>query len=284
MTTTNDRPIGVFDSGVGGLTVMRALVDEMPDEQVVYLGDTARVPYGNRTAETVRRYALNATRLLIDRGIKALVVACNTASAYGLRALVDACEIPVVGVIDPVARRAAERTETGHIGVLGTRGTVRSECYPDALARHAPASTVHQQASPLLVPLAEEGWLEGTVVDEVADHYLAELAGPPIDTIILGCTHYPILRPALQRITDELFDHDVELLDSATATAEAAAAVLTERSRRRSPTGPVEEPERGELDFLFTDVSPAFVETAERFFDDRPDQFTHVDITDAAPE
>lgn len=274
MTNTSELPIGVFDSGVGGLTVMRALVDRLPGEHVTYLGDTARVPYGNRAAETVRQYAENATRLLVDRGIKALVVACNTASAYALPTLVESLDVPVIGVIDPVAEQAASDTSTGQIGVLGTRGTVRSECYPDAIRRYGPACEVHQAACPLLVPLAEEGWLEGKVVDEVGRHYLTELQGHGIDTLILGCTHYPILRPALQQLADELLDTDVVLLDSAETTAEVAARTLADRDRRAQHADPT-------FDFLFTDVSPAFVDMAERFFGNRLDELTHVDITGA---
>jgi glutamate racemase len=274
MTTTSDLPIGVFDSGVGGLTVMRALVDRLPDEHVTYLGDTARVPYGNRAADTVRQYAENATSLLVDRGIKALVVACNTASAYALPTLVESLDVPVIGVIDPVAERAASETQTDQIGVLGTRGTVRSECYPEAIRQYCPAAEVYQAACPLLVPLAEEGWLEGGVVDEVGRHYLTELQGYQIDTLILGCTHYPILRPALQKLADELLDGEVRLLDSAETTAEVTARMLDEHDRRAEHNSP-------DLDFLFTDVSPAFVDMAQRFFGNRLDQLTHVDITGA---
>lgn len=274
MTTTSELPIGVFDSGVGGLTVMRALVDRLPAEHVTYLGDTARVPYGNRAAETVRQYAENATKLLVDRGIKALVVACNTASAYALPTLVESLDVPVIGVIDPVADQAASETETGRIGVLGTRGTVRSECYPQAIRRYGPACEVQQAACPLLVPLAEEGWLEGKVVDEVGRHYLTELQGHRVDTLILGCTHYPILRPALQQLADDLLDGDVLLLDSAEATAESTARMLDDRDRRTDHDSP-------KLEFLFTDVSSAFVDMARRFFGNRLDQLTHVDITSA---
>lgn len=273
MARTRDLPIGVFDSGVGGLTVMRAIVERLPAEDITYLGDTARVPYGNRAAETVRRYALNATRLLADRGIKALVVACNTATASALGTLVDHFDVPVVGVVDPVARTAADTSDSSAIGVLGTRGTVRSECYPEALARHAPGCSVHQVPAPLLVPLAEEGWLRGDVVEEIARHYLGELSGTRVDTIILGCTHYPILQPVLQTTAEDVLETDVTLLDSASATADVLAERLDEHDlRARTDDTP-------SLDFLFTDVSPSFVEATERFFGDRPESLRHVDIT-----
>lgn len=283
MSSDAQLPIGVFDSGVGGLTVLRALVDRLPDEEMIYLGDTARVPYGNRAADTVRRYALNATHLLVERGIKALVVACNTASAYGLPALLKTYEVPVIGVIDPVARRATRQSSTGHIGVLGTRGTVRSDCYPDAVHQYESDVHVHQQPCPLLVPLAEEGWTDGEVVEEVARHYLSELRDQGIDTVILGCTHYPILRPVLQTVANDVLEEDVSLLDSASATAAALAERLRVDDLRR-PEG--RSNKKGEpsakLEFLFTDVSPAFVETTERFFGAHPEEPTHVDITDIA--
>ncbi len=277
MTTTSDLPIGVFDSGVGGLTVMRALVDRLPGEHVTYLGDTARVPYGNRAAETVRQYAHNATRLLVDRGIKALVVACNTASAYALDPLVETLEVPVIGVIDPVAERAVSRSSTDQIGVLGTRGTVRSGCYPEAIRHYAPDCDVHQRASPLLVPLAEEGWLEGPVVEEVVRHYLQGLEAHPIDTLILGCTHYPIVRPTLRDQAQAIFGPSIDLLDSAEATAHTVAEVLDDRDRRASHPST-------DLEFLFTDVSPAFVEMAGRFFGAQPEHLTHVDIVERSPD
>jgi len=274
---TEELPIGVFDSGVGGLTVLRALVERLPHEPMTYLGDTARVPYGNRAAGTVRRYARNATHLLVDRGIKALVVACNTASAYALRSLVDTYDLPVIGVVDPVARLAADTTTNGSIGVLGTRGTVHSGCFRDALEHHAPDCKVEQVPSPLLVPLAEEGWTDGEVVERVAARYIGNLRGTGVDTIILGCTHYPILRPVLRKAAAELLDEEISLLDSASATADALAARLEAEQLRRpdGPHGP--EPE---LDFLFTDISPAFLETTEQFFGSRPDSLHHVDISD----
>lgn len=274
---TPDLPIGVFDSGVGGLTVLRALVDRLPDERMTYLGDTARVPYGNRAAETVRRYARNATHLLVDRGIKALVVACNTASAYALPTLVDSYDLPVVGVIDPVARRAAETTQNRSIGILGTRGTVRSNCYPDALERHAPDCTIHQVASPLLVPLAEEGWTRGDVTYQIAEHYIGQLEGTGVDTIILGCTHYPILEPVLRQAAADVLEGEVAFLDSASATADVLAERLVDADLRRDPE---EDAPTDPLDFLFTDISPAFAETTEQFFGARPETLHHVDISD----
>jgi glutamate racemase len=269
----------VFDSGVGGLTVMRALVETLPAEDIVYLGDTARVPYGNRAASTVRRYAVNATRTLMDRDIKALVVACNTATAHALGTLKETWDIPVIGVVEPVAKRVLEVTQTGIVGVLGTRGTVRSDCYPEAirrLDRHGGApriEEIHQVACPLLVPLAEEGWSTGSVAEEVAAEYLSRLPDLDFDTLVLGCTHYPLLRDTLSAVARRRFGREVTLLDSATCTANEVEATLRSRNL-------LSRAEESEHEFLLTDLSPAFVEMAERFFGTSPRSMTHVDITE----
>lgn len=275
MVTESNRPIGIFDSGVGGLTVMRALIDRLPYEDLVYLGDTARVPYGNRGADTVRRYAVNAAALLESHRIKALVVACNTASAYALDALREELTIPVFGVIDPVARRAAALSTTGAISVLGTRGTIRSRAYQEALTDLRPDLDVHPVPCPLLVPLAEEGWLDGVVAEEVLEHYLQPLSSRSVDTVILGCTHYPILRDTIAGVADELLTTSPTLLDSAQATAEAVADAL-EQSNLLNDSG-----HEGTRRFLLTDLPEGFVKTAERFFG-RPLQRAceHVDIVD----
>ncbi|RAL23091.1 glutamate racemase [Lujinxingia litoralis] len=269
------RPIGVFDSGVGGLTVMRALVEALPHEDLLYLGDTARVPYGNRGAETIRRYALNAARLLVNRNIKALVVACNTATAYALPALQDALDIPVFGVVEPVAALAAARSQSGHIALIGTRATVRSHSYTRALMNLRPDAHVHPIACPLLVPLAEEGWTRGPVVEEVLQHYLEPLTRSPIDTMILGCTHYPLLRQAISEVISRIAPHPVELLDSATATATELRETLARLQLATTSTDP------GQHRFLLTDLPEGFVETASRFFGQSvAERCEHVDIID----
>ncbi|MFB6263201.1 MAG: glutamate racemase [Bradymonadaceae bacterium] len=266
-----DAPLGIFDSGVGGLTVARAIRDELPGESIVYLGDTARVPYGNRTGETVRRYARTATEYLVDIGIKALVVACNTASAHALGTLRSHYDLPVVGVVDPLARCAVERSTSGEIGVVGTRGTVGSGCYPAAIHDLAPDSSIEQVPSPLLVPLAEEGWTEGPVARRVATHYLETFDLPELDTLILGCTHYPILERTLDRCARKVFDREIELVDTAETTAAVVRQLLEEREALHSGAD-------AEQMFYLTDLSPAFVETAERFFGARPGELEHVDI------
>lgn len=267
-----DRPIGVFDSGVGGLTVMRAVTELLPYEDIIYLGDTARVPYGNRGPDTVRRYALNATNLLVDRGVKAIVIACNTASAFALQAVRAALDVPVLGVIEPVARTAAAATKSGSIGVIGTRGTVRSGCYPKALDTLRPGVTVHQTPCPLFVPLAEEGWLTGDVPRQVAREYLSSLAETDVDTLILGCTHYPILRQTIADVLHEVVEQPVTLYDSATSTARDLREGLVQHDLLR------DERAGRELRFLLTDVPDGFKPTAERFFGNRICDFEHVDI------
>ncbi|MGM0555155.1 MAG: glutamate racemase [Myxococcota bacterium] len=274
MSDRRNLPIGVFDSGVGGLTVMRAIADLLPHEHLVYLGDTARVPYGNRGSDTVRRYALNATNLLVNRGVKAIVVACNTASAYALEAVNTHFDVPVIGVIDPVAERAAAQTTSGTIGVIGTRGTVRSEAYVHALHRLDPDLAVHQVPCPLFVPLAEEGWTSGEVVEQVAQKYLAAFDGVDIDAMILGCTHYPLLRGAIGDVIEKLLAQPVDLLDSASATATVLDAQLVEHDLVRPTNGP------RTLRFLLTDIPDGFRPTAERFFGDHIEALEHVDIVD----
>jgi glutamate racemase len=216
---SDPRPIGIFDSGVGGLTVLGALGERLPGETFVYLGDTARLPYGTKSAATVRRYALNAAAHLVGHGIKLLVVACNTASSYALDEVAAACPLPVIGVVEPGVR-AALATGGRRIGVIGTEGTIRSEAYQRAIARSAPAVEVMARPCPLFVPLAEEGWGDHPVTDDIARHYLGEMLGWGAETIILGCTHYPLLRPSLARVVGP----DVALVDSASALAEAVVA------------------------------------------------------------
>jgi glutamate racemase len=224
--------IGVFDSGVGGLTVVRALTERLPAESILYLGDTARVPYGNKSAATVRRYADNAARFLVEREVKALLIACNTASAYAIDALSASSPVPVLGAVEPGARAAVRASHSGRIGVLGTLGTVRSGAYPRALVREADRLgrrvQVAARACPLLVPLVEEGWLDGEVPELVARRYLGELHAedPELDVLVLGCTHYPLLRPLLQRLADERFARPMTLVDSAATMAEETAALL----------------------------------------------------------
>jgi glutamate racemase len=248
-------PIGVFDSGVGGLTVLRALFARLPREHTVYLGDTARVPYGTRSGEVVTRYALLSARHLAARGIKLLVVACNTVSAHSLHALADALPIPVVGVIEPGARVAAARSRGGAIAVLGTPATIASGAYQRALSRLSPLSVAIARACPLFVPLAEEGWIDGEVPRLVAERYLGDLRRMGVDTAVLGCTHYPLLAGPIA----EALGGRVSIVDSADATAEAAAALLQAKGLLR------EGDDAPQHRTLCTDVPDRFRAVAERF-------------------
>lgn len=265
-----DAPIGVFDSGVGGLTVLRTLLERLPDEHTVYLGDTARVPYGTRSAEVVTRYALLSARHLATHGIKMLVVACNTVSAQSLPALQRALPIPVVGVIEPGAQAAAARSKGGLIAVLATPGTVASGAYQAALRRLAPLAGVVARACPLFVPLAEEGWTEGEVPRLAAERYLGDLRRMGVDTAVLGCTHYPLLhRP----IADAL-GREVAIVDSAEATAEAVRDLLDKHDLRRESKNPPRHRT------LCTDLPDRFRAVAERFLG-RP--VADVELVDLSP-
>lgn len=244
----------MFDSGVGGLTVLRSLFERLPQENTVYLGDTARVPYGTKSAEVVARYSLKNARFLLEQEIKLLVVACNTASAVALPALSAELGVPVLGVIEPGAKAAAQRSRSGKIGVIGTPGTIKSGAYRRALEAFRPGVEVRSRACPLFVPLAEEGWTEGPVPQAVAREYLAGFCADGMDTLVLGCTHYPLLRGAIA----EAAGGEVALIDSAEATAEAVAGLLRERGELAAP-GPSAHR------FFVTDVPERFVEVGERF-------------------
>ena len=260
--------IGIFDSGVGGLTVLGALRERLPAEDFVYLGDTARLPYGTKSAATVQRYAINSAAHLAGHGIKLLVVACNTASSYALDELTARSPVPVIGVVEPGARAAAA-TGADRIGVIGTEGTVRSDAYQTALARLAPSVDVDAVACPLLVPLAEEGWGDHPVTDEVARHYLAPLLDWGVETVILGCTHYPLLRPSLQRVVGPA----VQLVDSAKAVAETVAVDHADLVAHEGPRGTV----RLEL----TDASDRFLRITRAMLGRDPEHLEVVDIDQA---
>ncbi len=220
-----DAPIGVFDSGVGGLTVLRALAERLPAERFLYLGDTARLPYGTKTADTVIRYSVQCAGRLVERGVKALVVACNTASSVALPALAAAYPgIPVLGVVEPGAEAAVAATRNGHVAVIAPEGTVRGGAYLRALLARRPELRVTQVPCALFVSLAEEGWTEGAVADAVAHRYLdAVFTGPEApDTLLLGCTHFPVLKATLSSVVGS----GVTLVDSAATTAAAMEALL----------------------------------------------------------
>ena len=249
-----DAPIGVFDSGIGGLTVVREIMRTLPNEGVVYLGDTARVPYGTRSQETVVRYALEGTEFLLKRGIKLLVVACNTVSSVGMQNVIEGASLPVVGVIVPGARAAAKETKNGKIGVIGTEATIKSGAYHRELSAMDSALNVHSVVCPLFVPLVEEGWLDGEVPELVALRYLEGIKNKGIDTLVLGCTHYPLLKPVISKVMGD----EVSLVDSATQTAREVGEELEKDRLLSADTGAVRE-------FYVTDSPEKFKEVGERF-------------------
>lgn len=267
-----DLPLGVFDSGLGGLTVVRAIREACPNESILYLGDTARVPYGARSAETVIKYAIGCARLLVSRGVKAIVVACNTVSAVALDALRVELDIPVLGVIQPGARAAVAAARGGTVGVLATAGTIASGAYPRAVAALSTRAEVIGQAAPLLVPLAEEGWLEGDVPRLAVRRYIEPLLARGARAIVLGCTHYPLLYDTIVAEAAALSGAPVPVVDSAHATAEDLAAFLRDRNLASGRTAP------GALELLVTDLPASFATVASRFLGQEVDDVALVDL------
>jgi glutamate racemase len=264
-----DRPIGVFDSGFGGLTVAAALHERLPNESLLYFGDTARVPYGSKAPSTVRRFAREAAKFLLSRDIKLMVVACNTATAHAFDVLEEELEIPVVGVIEPGADAAVAATRTGRIGVLGTAGTIASGAYDLAVRRRlGEEGRVYAQPCPLFVPLVEEGWTEHPVTRSVSAEYLAQLREVDVDVLILGCTHYPLLKSVLQAEMGSL----VTLVDSGEETARVVEGILRDRDLARAA---VSEPEHA---FFVSDSPHRFREVGRRFVGDLISTVQHVDI------
>ncbi|HXG65199.1 MAG TPA: glutamate racemase [Blastocatellia bacterium] len=252
---SKDAPIGIFDSGVGGLTVFRALERRLPNESLIYLGDTARIPYGTRSLATVQRYALEDALFIQSRQVKAIVIACNTASALASDLLRERCEVPVVGVIRAGARRAVELTRNRHIGVIATEATIGSGAYERAMRDARDGLEITSRACPLFVPLAEEGWVSHPVTLQVAEEYLADLRASSVDTLVLGCTHYPILRPVIEKVMGE----GVNYVDSGEAVADRVASLLEERGLLRESAEPPTE------QFYVTDAAARFRRVAELF-------------------
>ena len=250
MTIDRNAPVGVFDSGVGGLTVAREIMRNLPSEKIVYFGDTARVPYGSKSKETVIRYSRQIIRFLLEQQVKAIVVACNTASAFALDAVKDELDIPIIGVIEAGARVAAAETRNKRVGVIGTVGTVGSGIHEAYLKKIDPQIQVMGKACPLFVPLVEEGWLHDPVTVEVASRYLKELQEKEIDTLILGCTHYPLLRSTIREIMGE----KVRLVNPAYETALELGNLLKEKNLLSTGTQQEEFPYR----FYVSDLANEF--------------------------
>jgi glutamate racemase len=251
----NSRPIGVFDSGIGGLTVVRALMRHLPHENLVYFGDTARVPYGPKSAQVVREYALQDTDELLKHDVKFIIIACNTVSAVALDVVQKRAKVPVLGVIHPGAEAAVQATKKNRLGVIGTVGTVLSNAYSNAIRQMNPEILVFSQACPLFVPLAEEGWTSHPATELVAKEYLFPLTLEKIDTLILGCTHYPLLKDVI----DSVLHRSVTLIDSGEATALSAVQLLEERGLRN------ESVLKPNMQFFVSDIPHKFAEVGERF-------------------
>jgi glutamate racemase len=254
-----NAPIGIFDSGIGGLTVARAIFAQLPRESTIYFGDTARVPYGPKSPDTVRRYSREILDWLLGQGVKAVVIACNTSTAHALDALRAAAPVPVIGVIEPGARAAVEASRGGPIGVIGTVGTIASDAYARAIHAIAPSIRVAQQACPLFVPFVEEGWFDRPALELVAQEYLAPLKAASVDTLVLGCTHYPLLKPLLQRVMGP----SVRLIDSAEETACELARVLEVRGLAAANGRPVMHR------FVVSDDEARFRNVGARFIGER---------------
>jgi glutamate racemase len=252
---SNTAPIGVFDSGMGGLTVVREMVRQLPNESIIYFGDTARVPYGPKSPDTVLRYSREITSYLRDQGVKALVVACNTATAHALPALREEFDLPVVGVIEPGARAVAAATKTRKVGVIGTAGTIKSRAYEKEIRKLLPDAQITAQACALFVPLVEEGWVDTEPTRAIARNYLAPLVSAEVDTVVLGCTHYPLMKTVIGNVVGR----EVRLIDSAEETARETGEVL--RANGLENTTPNEARYR----FIASDAPDTFLALGERF-------------------
>ena len=251
------QPIGVFDSGIGGLTVVKALIHELPAESIIYFGDTARVPYGTKSKSTIVKFSLENIEFLLKYGVKCIVIACNTASSWALPTLRKYFKVPIVGVIRPGAVAAVRQTKTKRVGVIGTSATIRSRAYEAAIHRLDPTIKVFSQDCPLFVPLVEEGWLTGPIATAVAQRYLGIIKEQDIDTMILGCTHYPLLSPTIREVVGE----SVALVDSAEQTAVEVRAVLTAAGALAEPNG------HPRYRFFVTDEPTHFNRVGNRFLD-----------------
>jgi glutamate racemase len=262
-------PIGLFDSGVGGLTVLREISKQLPKESTVYFGDTARVPYGSKSRDVISRFSLEITQFLLQERVKMIVVACNTASAFALSSLRARFDIPMVGVIEPGARAAMAATKTGRVGVIGTEGTIESQAYSEAIHRLKASVQVFGQACPLIVPLVEEGWLEKPIALEIVKEYLLPLLANNIDTLVLGCTHYPLLKNLLARVAGT----KIRLIDSAEETARTVGRQLKEL-HLETPAG---APRLRR--FFVSDAPEKFEKVGQRFLGETIPGVKRVDIS-----
>jgi len=265
-----EKPIGVFDSGIGGFTVVKHLSTVMPNEHIVYFGDTARVPYGSKSNSTVIEYSIQDTNFLLHKNVKVVVVACNTASSIAISELQKRFDIPVIGVIVPGAQAAVHQTKNGKIGVIGTRATINNQAYSRTLKKINDKLEVFEKACPLFVPLAEEGWIHHKAAYEIAEEYLKELREKGIDTLVLGCTHYPILADVIQKVIGS----NVKLIDSGIATAEVVKNEIHNSGLNIASTS------HGSLDLFVSDIPTKFQEVAELFLGRQVKEAIKVDLED----
>jgi len=261
------RPIGVFDSGIGGLTVLKELTALLPGEDFIYLGDTARLPYGTKSNEVIVRYSRENTEFLLAKGIKLLVVACNTSSAVALGEIASHTMVPVIGVIEPGARAAVKASRTGKIGVIGTEATIASGAYTRAIQNLRPRAEIYTRACPLLVPLVEEGWTDNEIAERTVAYYLESLKASGIDTLLLGCTHYPLLRGVFERVLDAR----VRIVDSAVATAAEVREKLAALKLKRRGAG------AGAQSFFVTETPDRFVRVGRRFIGPRVESAVRIE-------
>ena len=264
----SQKPIGVFDSGVGGLTVVKELIRALPHEDLVYFGDTARVPYGTKSAHVVKTFAMQDARFLCQYDVKMIVVACHTVTSVALDLLKKSFPIPVLGVVEPGIKGAIETTSNRHIAVIGTKGTIHSNTYAKQIKLIDPPIRVESKACPLFVPIAEEGWLDGDIAERIASEYLIPLKKKEIDTLILGCTHYPLLKPVIQKTMGD----GVRIIDSAEETAKN----VLERLRNDHLLNPSDKP--GKHSFYVSDIPFQFREIGERFLGCSFDNLEQVDL------
>lgn len=253
MDRTN--PIGFFDSGIGGLTVVKSVSELMPNENIVYFGDTARVPYGSKSNDTVIEYSLQAANFLLRKNIKLLVVACNTASSVALKDLKRFLTIPVIGMIEPGSKLALRESKNGKVGIIGTNATINNKAYSNEIRKLNPKVKVYEKACPLFVPIAEEGWVNHKATELIAKEYLSEFKTKKIDSLVLGCTHYPILKDVIQKVVGK----NVKLVDSGTPAARLVEEYLNGRGLRNISN------QIGKKEFYVSDIPSKFREIAERF-------------------
>lgn len=264
----NNKSIGIFDSGVGGLTVAKEVLSKIPDESIIYLGDTARVPYGTKSKRTIIKYAESNVNFLLSKGIKILIVACNTASAHAVTLLKEKLEIPVLGVIEPGVKKAAAITKNGKIGIIGTPSTIKSNAYQSKLLEINPELEIFSKACPLFVPIAEEGWQKSDVAMLTTEKYLSELKDSGIDVLILGCTHYPLLKDTISKFMGK----NVSLIDSAEETAFVADKILNNENIRTKAKDSKQD------EYFLTDTADTFIKVAKNFLGENITEVKVVDI------